>query len=455
MLQELRGAGLGWDNPFVQCRMQTALRALQDQQQQLYVMSAAAAANSVAMAGIDECADLIDNEPTAEQQPPAASSSSSRMAFVRFVPPASEEGFADEVYSPPLVQQPQQPFALPLMQKRQHLQSLPLPPPRPIALDVVQDMRNRIALRRMLAEYEAGELAAPVYHQRNYAQQLRAADVDDNDGDNNARQAMFVDEGLPLGAAYGVKRAQMQPLLFEDEPRIVPDPFEEQQSAFREVAAREYHMPKVVLDSAALARAAERSNELPLAGMVLSVTGDEQPELETMEQLQQPHHLHQGNRYANRVLEHLEQADRQEYNAAAAANGRRPASGVYTEGGLVYLPDSAAGAQRLKQQYVKQMEAASLLNSMLGFTRHERLDVKKPGPLVQPVDAQQQPPLSSSTEKAADAVGEGDAEAEERPSGTGFKDLFTPKMKKILHQLNDHGPHSVDEEFTYVIMRAP
>lgn len=37
------------------------------------------------------------------------------------------------------------------------------------------------------------------------------------------------------------------------------------------------------------------------------------------------------------------------------------------------------------------MEASNLLANMLGFTRHERLDVKKPGPPAAPPPSSQSP----------------------------------------------------------------
>lgn len=39
----------------------------------------------------------------------------------------------------------------------------------------------------------------------------------------------------------------------------------------------------------------------------------------------------------------------------------------------------------------RNMEARNLLSNMLGFTRHERLDVKKPGPPAEPPPSSQSP----------------------------------------------------------------
>lgn len=51
------------------------------------------------------------------------------------------------------------------------------------------------------------------------------------------------------------------------------------------------------------------------------------------------------------------------------------------------------------------MEARNLLSNMLGFTRHERLDVKKPGPPAAPPPSSQSPhetPKLSETQTIVD-----------------------------------------------------
>lgn len=76
MLEELQGAGLGWNHVFVQCRMQGALFSMQ---------------NGIPMPP-NMCASLAPDPQDIDPE--------SSLAFVRFIPPASE-GFAEEVYSPP------------------------------------------------------------------------------------------------------------------------------------------------------------------------------------------------------------------------------------------------------------------------------------------------------------------------------------------------------------------
>lgn len=70
---------------------------------------------------------------------------------------------------------------------------------------------------------------------------------------------------------------------------------------------------------------------------------------------------------------------------------------------------------------------------MLGFTRHERLDVKKPGP----------PPAPPASE--AQAL---------------LQKLNIPnqensqKSKKVFHLDEEHGPHSVDTEYAHVYLKT-
>lgn len=69
----------------------------------------------------------------------------------------------------------------------------------------------------------------------------------------------------------------------------------------------------------------------------------------------------------------------------------------------------------------RKIEATNLLANMLGFTRHERLDVKKPGPPAGP------PPSSQSPHEAPTAKAVIDVNKEVVPShikGTLYLFLF-------------------------------
>lgn len=78
---------------------------------------------------------------------------------------------------------------------------------------------------------------------------------------------------------------------------------------------------------------------------------------------------------------------------------------------------------------------------MLGFTRHERLDVKKPGPPAD-IPIEDHPAINSNALKQQNEAN---------------KDGLLPKIKKVLHleSDDDHAPHSVDTQFAHVILKTP
>lgn len=76
MLEDLQGARLGWEHPFVQCRMQLALRSIRTKTPMT----------------TNDCSDLVPDPEILGPQSP--------LAFVRFSPP--NDDFADEVYYPPV-----------------------------------------------------------------------------------------------------------------------------------------------------------------------------------------------------------------------------------------------------------------------------------------------------------------------------------------------------------------
>lgn len=138
MLEDLQGANLNWEHPFVQCRMQAALYSLR---------------NKTPMPQ-NICAGLAPDPEILGPQSP--------LAFVRFSPPNTE--FADEVYYPPLKK---------AFDDRVFMQPpKAILPPQPKVIksednemeNRQKDIKNRIELRKMLAEYESGILKPPIYH---------------------------------------------------------------------------------------------------------------------------------------------------------------------------------------------------------------------------------------------------------------------------------------------------
>lgn len=85
---------------------------------------------------------------------------------------------------------------------------------------------------------------------------------------------------------------------------------------------------------------------------------------------------------------------------------------------------------------------SNLLDEILGFTRHERLDVKKPGPPADiPVEDHPAINLTATKSESVDVSVDG----------------LLPKIKKVLHLdiEDDHGPHSVDTQYAHVILKTP
>ena len=126
----------------------------------------------------------------------------------------------------------------------------------------------------------------------------------------------------------------------------------------------------------------------------------------------------------------------------------------------------------------RKIEARNLLANMLGFTRHERLDVKKPGPPASPPErtleelpihlkpSQSQPRPQVHENKATEKIDVTKevlpAHLKGRPFIFRFKieidirfflDNPLPKLKKDFHIDDDHAPHSVDTDFTYVYLK--
>lgn len=81
------------------------------------------------------------------------------------------------------------------------------------------------------------------------------------------------------------------------------------------------------------------------------------------------------------------------------------------------------------------------LDDIFGFTRHERLDVKKPGPPAD-IPLEDHPAINASAVKA---------------SKNEAKNAILTKVKKVLHFDidDDHAPHSVDTEFAHIILKTP
>lgn len=430
MLEDLQGAGLGWEHPFTQCRMQGALFAMRT--------------NSEIPRSL--CANLAPDPEVLDPQSP--------LAFVRFTPPNDE--YADEVYFPPL-KKSQVPNSRsssnekrffvsarkPSKKSSPELEVLAEPlapmypknhhhPPiveemEPLQLPIIdrqseerernrlRDNRNRVAFRRLVEQFESRYPSSQVYPSPDVTDYL------DDQAPNEVEPFQFrVKPELPYNEKrdhalfndqkpYDVDEEKALKKLVEKlTPIDVPDYtfINQKTSSFREYANK-HHIPKI-------------SNFAP-ENVNSVVHGKDAAKLDKF--YKKPHHhLNDLNEIPSTFREDAQYAPSE--------------AGLYTEGGFVYVPKPGTSKGKT--------EARALLDNILGFTRHERLDVKKPGPPAAPPPSSQtpnEPPKEALPNDTADDV-----------------DAKAPKSKKELHLHNtedDHAPHSVDTEYAHVNLKNP
>ncbi|XP_038111113.1 receptor-type tyrosine-protein phosphatase N2 isoform X1 [Culex quinquefasciatus] len=425
MLEDLQGASLGWEHPFTQCRMQGALYAMRT--------------NSEIPRNL--CANLAPDPEVLGPQSP--------LAFVRFTPPNDE--YADEVYYPPLKKsQPvskSQPSlnekrffpsarqhskkSHPEMDPNRHAPPMPIvedlePVPLPIISPVIDyrqrelehirlaNLRNRANFRRLLEQFgNAGPQAYP------------SPDVTDYIDDPTPNEVEHFEMRIKPEVSFSEKRDHsifkeqksadideekaLKKLVEKLTPVDVPDYtfIHPKSSSFREYA-NAHHIPKISNF------APENVNSVNSAGQ-----DKNSPNLDKF--YKKPHGVHAANDISD-----VPNTFREDAQFAPSE------AGLYTEGGFVYVPKPGTAKNK--------NDARTLLDNILGFTRHERLDVKKPGPPAGP-------PPSNETPGEALPKGKEDADGDSK----------RPKSKKELHVHTDdnHAPHSVDTEYAHVILRNP
>lgn len=438
MLEDLQGAGLGWEHPFTQCRMQGALFAMRSNSEIPRTL----------------CANLAPDPEVLGPQSP--------LAFVRFTPPNDE--YADEVYYPPLkksqpatssssdsfspsynenrffpsAKQPSKksgsrlellPEAIgPLLPKHRHTPiiedldpiSLPIITPlvdrqqEELERSRLRDLRNRATFQRLLEQIKVGSsgpqhysspdvtdyLDDPIPNEIEHFEMRMKPDVTLSEKRDHS---IFKEQKADMDDEKALKKLveTLTPVDVPDYAFINP-----KASSFREYANK-HHIPKI-------------SNFAP--ENVNNVMNEKDgPSLDKF--YKKPHH------HVNDLNE-IPSTFREDAQYAPSE------AGLYTEGGFVYVPKP--GTAKGKN------EARALLDNILGFTRHERLDVKKPGPPAAP------PSLETPD----------DLPKESLPSKNHVDtdlDSKRPKSKKELHAHtdDDHGPHSVDTEYAHVILKNP
>jgi receptor-type tyrosine-protein phosphatase N len=282
----------------------------------------------------------------------------------------------------------------------------------------IHDIKNRIELRRMLAEYESRnkpssksseipyDLVLPDEEDRKSGSSKNAGQLEENpfltDKEDKRAESIFTERQEELENAKKLEE------ILEEAANEEFEQFPQKSTSFREVAIAE-HIPTV--------------NNYHLNDDV--DTNFFNPK-NTKHHLQKPRDYEEMNDIPDIYL--VSRDHMSNFRDDKMGDG-----GVYTEGGLVYIPAS------------DKSEAKSLLQSIMGFTRHERLDVKKPGPPPQIPPSSQSPHEPPTDEKSADS--------DINPAY--FKADDASKAKKVIHGEEDHGSFSVDTEYAHVILKNP
>ncbi|XP_063699228.1 receptor-type tyrosine-protein phosphatase N2 [Culicoides brevitarsis] len=368
MLEELQGAGLGWQDPFVQCRMQGALFALRTKSDlpKNLCASLAPPASPLTLPSSNSI-DGIDSNPDPE-------------AFVRYAPPAADLFYGGNPlrkrnrFSPP--EDAMNPFVERELQE-EILNAAPYENLYDARAEAQKELQNEILLRTILSEEFANDRSVPQELPRDYGYQNDNEFVPNFPDVLKRKQNFYPASQDPQPSHF----KERQHLLEEEAVNELLDEIADQQqheSPFREVAQHRNSKQHLV----------EAENELPLFPFKSNF----------------------------------------EYG--------RPETGIYTEGGVIYPEAADQGAS-----FDSKEEARNVLADILGFTRHERLDVKKPGPVVVPPSS------------APEVVGKTSNNSTKQETESG------PKMKKVPnndHSGNDdHAPHIVDNAYAHVRLKNP
>ncbi|XP_055838463.1 receptor-type tyrosine-protein phosphatase-like N isoform X2 [Episyrphus balteatus] len=360
MLEEMQGAGLGWDHPFVQCRIQGALFSLQRD----------------TPLPPNLCANLAPDPEILGPQSP--------MAFVRFAPPS--EDYAEEVFFPPPKKQA---YFEPTVNRIHRLRSSGFElSDSPKDLDYIRSKPSPMDLE---LERERERILLEDQRRKEVEERLRSLQTEIQlknllaGGPPHKASPYPNDELVYLGRSAN------------GDPSSVPKSyFRENFGSSKETwPVDEPRMPFKRVDTS------QDDEEIMLNTNIYPV--------------KQP----------------------------------KKAEGVYTEGGLVFMPDR----NRFDMSHLGKEKARELLANMLGFTRHERLDVKKPGPIVGPP-----PSAHATTEKPGkDSKKTDKAENNKEVLPDHIKGDGATKKKKVIrdHSDEDHAPHSVDTEYAHVFVKNP
>ncbi|XP_067623406.1 receptor-type tyrosine-protein phosphatase N2 isoform X2 [Eurosta solidaginis] len=464
MLEELQGAGLGWDHPYVQCRIQGALYSLQKRTQ----------------LPPNLCANL--------SPVPTGIDSAGAMAFVRFQQP--EVDYIDERYYYPPLKKQQQSMGNSLntilhqlrIQDRQlrhdpmeleHFGKLDVQDPSLAAPNVMDAFlenerariqreqlerameieaaqanaaRNRLELYHMLAASEPD----PQPYQRNPSSAIEKLEqVVEREREAAAKVQPPPPPQPPLQLAH--PQLPQLPILVPDElsndssDLYFPDHF----ASFKRTSSKQAAVAKPVQRSFFRELAAEQGlrqeptlrrdldeNEIDETDLTLLPAYKRNSADDYADESERKQKAFEDSLIRNSLTPFEEEAMLSSNTYARNAQKPRP---VFTEGGLVYVPED--------EEEVRKAKAREIFDSMFGFTRHERLDVKKPGPMIGPP-----PNAVESTDNQNKTIG-----AKEVLPAHIKGSKKSSKKKKVLkeHSDEDHAPHTVDTEYAHVFVKNP
>ncbi|XP_060646073.1 receptor-type tyrosine-protein phosphatase N2 isoform X2 [Drosophila nasuta] len=483
MLEELQGAGLGWDHHYVQCRIQGALFSLQRQQQ----------------LPPNLCANLAPVQSEFDADPVSA------LAYVRFSPPEQQQqqeqldgGNVDYFEEQPQAQRPAQFY--PMLHKKQPqdsgfnsiLHELQLQDRRrlrhdPLELEHFGKLDGHTKSTQMELPSVMDAFLETERQRIEREQQLRMAEQDANQKAEQQNQ-------LELYQILAASEPDPQPYQRKQQPANAMDQLEaiveqqqkqqqqlqqqqQQQMSDADQPQTQIFVPGEVNESSELYFP---DNYAPFKRRGDAVDAVEQPKRSFFRELANEQGLpqeplvelqEQPEMMKRRPSDNDINAQEQElaFESSLRRNSLTPleeeamlASNsyprllhnqrVYTEGGLLMMPqDELLDAPQADDPAdLKQ----SLLANMLGFARHERLDVKKPGP-------QLGPPAELSNELGTEKpkLKSEDGNKEVLPAHIKGGDVNEPfKKKKVIkeqHSDEDHAPHTVDTEYAHVFVKNP
>lgn len=275
----------------------------------------------------------------------------------------------------------------------------------------VSDIKNRMELHRMLAEYEQQNRLMQGQPDTFYEvvnEDLAPSDYEDEQQppffqrDFRRDESHFKEHGDELANAERLKDLLNGLKVNEEQQQQQPD-VGDRSTSFRELAQNE-HIPNV--------------QRFQMEDDVVPSFFNGKNE----------HHRRMFD-YEDTNVDELPTVYLSPRDQLSSYRNDIPEDGVYTEGGLVYVPSSN-----------KNDATTSLLQSIMGFTRHERLDVKKPGP---------QPPKPPPSDSPQETPKVDNRNLEQLP-----EHMKSEVTKKQVHNMqDDHANYSVDEEFAHVILK--